>query len=67
MVATVIAFILIVIIIGQMIINSVLLGEIEKDRERNRKYYAKIRRDYDNRINELRDELELKEELSYGE
>ena len=64
--ATVVAIILIVIIIGQMIINSILLDQIEKDREQNRKYYAKLRREYDRRIAELRDELSIKEDMYYA-
>lgn len=61
--ATVVSIVLIVIIIGQMIINTILLDKIEKDREENRKYYAKLRRDYDRRITEMRDEFELRRDL----
>lgn len=58
--------VLILIIIGQMIINSVLLDQIEKDRLENKKFYARLRRDYDRRIKELRDEMELMEDLKIG-
>lgn len=60
------ACVLILVIIGQMIINSVLLDQIEKDRRENAKYYAKLRREYDKRIKELHDEFELMEDLTYG-
>ena len=61
-----IAIILSIIIICQMVINSILLDRIEKDREENRKYYAKLRREYDRRIAELRDELLIEEDMYYA-
>lgn len=49
------ASVLLIIIIGQMIINSILLDQIEKDRRENAKYCAKLRKEYDKRIKELRE------------
>lgn len=37
-----------------MVMVGALIDKIERDEERNRKYFAELRREYDRRINELK-------------
>lgn len=57
------ASIAMVIIIIEMIINSVLLDRIEKERDENKKYYTKLRREYDMRLEQYREDIAVRDQI----
>ena len=50
----------------QLLVNMYLLNVIENQEEENKQYFRKLRRDYDIKLEELKKDIEVRDEIIEG-
>lgn len=50
----------------QLLVNMYLLNVIENQEEENKQYFRKLRRDYDIKLEELKKDIEIRDEIIEG-
>lgn len=57
---------MVIIIIIQALVNLYLSYEVERNDEHNQEYFDILRRDYDIKVEELKKDIELRDEIIEG-